>query len=243
LIVSTRSFTLIVPAAGSGSRLGSEVAKPYIKVGGQTLLEHALAPFLKLDELKEIIIVTSGPYRAQAESILESLNIALSLHVVAGGRERQQSIMNALTIADKSIPFIAVHDAVRPFVTADQIRQCLKRATSSRAAILAVPVRDTIKTVDESGSQIVNTPDRRLLWQAQTPQIFEADLLRQAYQKAVKNRFEGTDDSSLVERMGVDVHLVEGSHQNMKITYPEDLELAAIKLSGGSAMDRDERRR
>lgn len=220
-------IALIIPAAGSGSRLQTETPKPFIEIAGKSILQHTLSRFLHLDALSTIIIATSSNY---LESIRELLSGDIAgaggkkLLVVEGGSERQHSIYNALQHVGDS-EYVIVHDAVRPFVSAGNISDCLEVAAETGAAVLGVKAKDTIKRTNRGG-MIEETPSRNTLWQAQTPQVFQTSVLKKAYEAANEDNFTGTDDASLVERMGHPVKMVEGDHRNFKITYPLDLKLA-----------------
>lgn len=221
--------TLIIPAAGSGSRLQKEIPKPYISIAGRTILEHTVRPFLGIEALQQIIIATSQSYISRAREILESsVPSAISYRVIEGGSERQHSIRHGLESTFES-DIIIIHDAVRPFVRTSDIRNCCKTALEMGAAVLGVPAKDTIKQVD-ADRIIQNTPSREKLWQAQTPQVFKAEVIKEAHRKAFEDNFVGTDDASLVERLGYAVKMVEGKRTNFKITYPLDLKLAQILL-------------
>lgn len=222
-------LALIIPAAGSGTRLNSSVPKPYLEIGGRSILEHTVGKFAQLEQLTSVIIACQAEHLEQTQAMLSPLlPEQIRLTVVEGGSERQYSIMNALEeVGDEELT--AVHDAVRPFVTPEQIKRCAVAAQQHGGAILAVPAKDTIKKV-ENGGRITETPDRNLLWQAQTPQIFRTELLKAAFQKAISEQYRGTDDASLVERVGGTVHVVEGSRENFKITYPLDMKVAEALL-------------
>lgn len=215
------AFSLIIPAAGSGERMQAKIAKPYLQLGNCTVLEHTLTCFMGLSGLKQVIVSTSKPFRIQTEEILHRLFPKIISKTVNGGIERQHSVYNALKEVDDEIKLVAVHDAVRPFVSEKSIQACLRKASESGAAVLGVPVRDTIKKVDNQGN-ILETPDRSELWQAQTPQIFWRTLLIDAYEQAMSDVKTGTDDASLVEAFGRVVSLVEGNRENFKLTYPID---------------------
>lgn len=225
-------FALILPAAGSGTRLGGAIPKPFLEIAGRSLLEVTLARFAACGGLTQVLIPVSDAWRGHAESLLERSFPDLPRRLVPGGRERQDSIRNALRSVDPDVRFVAVHDAVRPFIPPQTIRAAIGAARDHGAAVVAVPAKDTIKrsAADADGSHILDTPDRSTLWQAQTPQIFATDLLHEAYRLAERDGFTGTDDASLVERMGVKVRLVEGPRENLKITYPVDLRLAELLL-------------
>lgn len=223
--------TLIIPAAGYGSRLERETPKPYVQLAGRSIMEHTISRFAELDILKHIIVATSPENITGAQRILEEMVLEdVSIKVIAGGQERQHSIFNALKHVSET-ELVIVHDAVRPFVKTSHVKKCCEAALKSGAAILGVPAKDTIKRLDED-QFIQETPTRKFLWQAQTPQVFRTEVIQEAYEKAFEAHFIGTDDASLVERLGVKVKMVEGDRINFKITYPLDLKLAELLLEG-----------
>ncbi|RNC83730.1 MAG: 2-C-methyl-D-erythritol 4-phosphate cytidylyltransferase [Balneola sp.] len=223
-------LAVIIPAAGSGSRLGSRIPKPFIELEGSTILEHTIRAFLNVPSLSEIVIPTSKESVGRVEDIFKSLDREdLKMMVVEGGSERQYSIHNALKCVSDEIDLVAVHDAVRPFISANLIEACCEKAVGVGASIIAVPAKDTIKRINEA-YLIDGTPDRKFLWQAQTPQIFKKEIILEAYESARSNGFIGTDDSSLVEQLGYEVGVVEGDRRNLKITYPIDLKIAELIL-------------
>ncbi|MGN8225154.1 2-C-methyl-D-erythritol 4-phosphate cytidylyltransferase [Gracilimonas sp. BCB1] len=225
-------LSVIIPAAGSGERMGSDIPKPFIKVGDKTILEHTISRFLEVPDVAQIIIATSKSYIPTIKSLFEQLSADIQLDVVEGGAERQFSIYNALKLVSAECELVAVHDAVRPFVRKQLIEECCEVASSIGGAVLGVPAKDTIKKVD-ADKVIESTPDRSVLWQAQTPQVFQKELLVRAYESALDESFIGTDDASLVERLGGAIQMVEGDRENLKITYPVDLKVAELILGVG----------
>lgn len=221
---------LVIPAAGQGRRMQKETPKPYLQLSGRTILEHTIRRFLPLEGLRQVLVATSEHYLETAESILHNLLPEEILgQCLVGGRERQHSIYNALGELSE-VDLVMVHDAVRPFVSVEQIAACCRAASEVGGAVLGVPAKDTIKRVDDQ--QIIReTPSRDYLWQTQTPQVFRKQLILRAYEKARDDRFTGTDDSSLVERLGAKVKMVEGDRSNFKITYPLDLKLAKLIIN------------
>ena len=223
-------LAVIVPAAGSGTRMGSRLPKPFLKLQDLTILEHTIRCFAKMEAVTQIVISTSEEWMDEVNAILNKYKEDVEkLSVVTGGDERQYSIYNAFSVIDEGIPLIAVHDAVRPFISEELVINCSKSAQEFGGAIIAVPAKDTIKKIDLDFS-IVVTPDRSSLWQAQTPQIFKRELLISAYKSALESGFLGTDDASLVERIGGTVKVIEGDRRNLKITYPIDLKIAELIL-------------
>ncbi|MDZ7716029.1 MAG: 2-C-methyl-D-erythritol 4-phosphate cytidylyltransferase [Balneolaceae bacterium] len=218
-------FALIIPAAGSGSRLNTETPKPFIEIAGKTILEHTLSKFFILERLSKIIVATSSGYLEKVEELIsDDIPQGKTLKVIEGGSERQHSIYNALQHIG-NCEYVIVHDAVRPFVKEEHIEQCCNTASEMGASVLGVKAKDTIKRTSEN-DLIEETPSRSNLWQAQTPQTFKSSILVEAYEAARKDNFVGTDDASLVERLGYPVKMVEGDRMNFKITYPLDLKLA-----------------
>lgn len=193
---------------------------------------HALSCFQNLPELKQVVISTAAEYRKEALEIANRVFPNLAVSCVAGGRERQDSILHALSEVGSNIEYVIVHDAVRPFTDQLSIENCLETAKKTGAAILSIPARDTIKVADKN-RVIQSTPDRNTVWQAQTPQIFRKQILERAYAHANSSGYTGTDDASLVEHLGESVSLVEGSYNNFKITYPPDLKYAEMLITGG----------
>lgn len=227
-------LAVIIPAAGSGTRMGSSKPKPFIELGDHPILWHTIFAFSCVDFVEQIIIPTSAEWMNEVSEICSSIpNQEIQYDVVPGGAERQFSIQNGLDYLVNDIGLVAVHDAVRPFIKHNLIIEACKKAVKFGGAIVGVPAKDTIKKVDVELS-IAETPDRRYLWQAQTPQIFTKELLISAYKSALEDNFVGTDDASLVERIGGDVKLVEGDRANLKITYPIDLKIAELILKDGA---------
>src|SRR5690606_29096334 len=165
---------------------------------------------------------------------IASYSLSKVTAIVPGGSERQASVYEGIKAMPDDVRWVAVHDGVRPFIGEARVRSCLSEARVTGAAVLAVPVKDTIKVADQTGV-IQSTPDRRSLWAIQTPQAFRLDLLRAAHEQALREEYIGTDDSVLVERLGVQVRIAEGTYTNIKITTPDDLlwaETIAAKYGG-----------
>lgn len=207
-----------------------EIPKPFLEIEGKTILEHTVRRFTGFNELVKVVIATSEEFFEAAGNLRRILPNDVPLEVIEGGAERQSSVYKALQVIDDSDGLVVIHDAVRPCVKQEEISRCLLAARLSGAAILGIPLRDTIKEVGNDRT-ILNTPNREHLWQAQTPQIFGVDVIREAYENAHTLNFSGTDDASLVEAIGKKVVIVEGSAENFKITYPFDLEIAKILLN------------
>jgi 2-C-methyl-D-erythritol 4-phosphate cytidylyltransferase/2-C-methyl-D-erythritol 2,4-cyclodiphosphate synthase len=216
----------IIPAGGAGKRLGLEVAKQYLLLDSLPVLVHTLNAFQMTEIVSAVVLVVPKEDEASVQKqIVEKYGLTKVISVVAGGRERQDSVRNGLQSVSGTFDVVIVHDGVRPFVTPELIRRVVAAAAECGAASIGVPAKDTIK--ETTDDQIVSATLRRQnLWQTQTPQAFRYDILCRAYGEAHRDHFYGTDDASLVERTGVKVRMVTGSHENIKITTPEDLLMA-----------------
>ncbi len=218
----------ILPAAGSGSRFGGQIAKQFLEVAGAPILVHTMRRFDACEAIGAIVVALRAEEIEPFARSLPGYGLRKPVRLVPGGAERSDSILNALDAAREFAPaLVAVHDAVRPFVTPEQIAAVLARAAETGGAILALPATDTIKEVEDG--RIVGTLDRRRIWRAQTPQAFRFDLLLRANHEARaagRSSVLTTDDALLVEALGIEVAVVEGAARNLKITTPEDLVLA-----------------
>lgn len=214
---------VLVLAAGRGERLGGATPKGFVRLHGRTLLERSVSTLLAVPGVDAIQPVVPPP-QLRDGSELGLPDDPRVLAPIPGGAERQDSVALGLAALPDSVEWVAVHDAARCLVEVGDVVRVLRAARESGAALLAVPVHDTIKRVREG--RVVETPPRSECWAAQTPQVFRADLLREALAKARADGVTGTDDAQLVERLGVPVCVVAGSPRNLKITRPEDLVLA-----------------
>lgn len=220
----------IIVAGGSGKRFGSKTPKQFLELAGKPVIFHALQRFDDCPSVDEIIVVlpstkTSGFLERAAKYNLQKLK-----SVVAGGLTRTESVWNAFKTIDASkAEIIAIHDGARPLVTNAEIERTIKKAKENGAACLVAPVTDTIKEINESGT-ILQTIDRTKLRHALTPQCFSYEILRRAFSEIDVLNHQATDESFLVEQLGVTVSIVEGDPHNLKITVPEDLILAEALL-------------
>ncbi len=213
----------VIVSAGKGVRFMEGKKKQFLSLAGKTILAHTLDPFEKCPMIRSIhLVVGYEDMDYCLKEIVEKHQYRKVSYVVPGGKRRQDSVRNGVDILPDDTEIVVIHDGVRPFVTQEMIEESIRSASRYRAAVLAMPVKDTIKMVNPKGI-VLKTLDRDTLWQIQTPQAFQAPLLREALRKASEEGFLGTDDASLVERLGVDVHIVPGSYTNIKITTPEDL--------------------
>src|SRR5574344_1040971 len=219
----------IVPAAGAGKRLGLGINKAFAKLAGVPLLVHCLHMLEKTKLVTEAIVVLAPAEVEEGEQLLDRYQPeyfpALPIKVVAGGKERQDSVANALAAVPDDAAYIAVHDGARPFAGRAVFERTLAAAKEQGAAIAAVPVKNTIKVVDASGV-VVDTPMRSTLVAVQTPQVFRASLLKEAYAALAAKPAAVTDDASVVELLGHRVVEAQGRYEKIKITTPEDLVLA-----------------
>lgn len=219
------SIAVVIPAGGAGQRMGG-VAKPLLELAGRSLLQRSVQPFLDRTDVHWIVIALPSELAAAPPHWLMSDR---RIDIVAGGAERGDSVRNALAAVPIEADIVLVHDAARPLISAEVIERCIAAAADGLSAIAAIPVTDTVKEVDEGG-RVTATPDRRTLWSAQTPQAFPAEVLRNAHARAAADRVSTTDDAALVARYGGTVIVVEGAPENLKITTPADLVVAAALL-------------
>ena len=220
----------IVVAAGSGTRLGGNRPKQFLELGGIPIIIHALRQFERCHDINEIVTVLPAEETAGFSSQAKEFGLRKLSRVVAGGETRAQSVQRGLAAISEA-EIVAVHDGVRPFVTPEEIARVVQAAKTSGAAVLVAPVADTIKEVE--GNRIVRTVTRNKLRRALTPQCFRFEILKRAYEaldQAEAAGVEVTDESFLVERLGVEIVAVEGSARNIKITREEDLALAEALL-------------
>jgi 2-C-methyl-D-erythritol 4-phosphate cytidylyltransferase len=225
--VSKKKVAVIIPAAGQGVRMGFH-KKQLLRLDGVPILVHTLRKFAACPEITEIWIAAPAEDLAEIREIVNQEHFGKDVRVVAGGARRQDSVENCLRALSPGTDLVAVHDAVRPFVTPEQITAVIEAASKTGAAILGILSVDTVKQV--ARTRILGTIPRDRIVLAQTPQVFRFDILLQAFDKAREEGFSGTDESSLVEHLGVEVTVVTGSDRNLKITKPADLELAHFYL-------------
>ncbi len=217
---------VVIVAAGRGSRMRTAESKQYLQLGQKPILVHTLQLFQNIHEVDEIILVVGEADVDRCRGYVQSYALTKVTSVQAGGAERQDSVKKGIDALEAGTEWVLVHDGVRPFAATEHVIACYRKAQETDAAVLAVPVKDTIKIVNEA-KQIQSTPDRRSLWAIQTPQAFRLSVLREAHERAEAEAFIGTDDSMLVERLGITVQVVEGDYYNIKITTREDLPWAA----------------
>lgn len=235
LSIQPMKTAVIIAAAGIGARMGSGQPKQYMEVGGRPIICHTLDRFREakcIDEL--IVVVEPGRDVAFRNDILISFGYPKHWRVTEGGKLRQESVANGLELVPPDCDVVLIHDGVRPFITANQIETAAQVAARDGACVVAAQVKDTIKRVSGDGL-IVETVDRERLWNAQTPQAFLCGILKEAFTAAARDGFVATDDAGLVERLGFNVTIIEGSHQNIKITTPADMAIAEAILNNTRA--------
>ncbi|NQU95981.1 MAG: 2-C-methyl-D-erythritol 4-phosphate cytidylyltransferase [Candidatus Omnitrophica bacterium] len=219
----------IVPSAGKGKRLGSGQDKPFVTLGGKPILANTLEALESCKFIDDIIIVVSGNKLKACSELVKKYKFRKVYAIVRGGKKRFDSVKNGLSKVQNA-NFILIHDGARPFIDRELMKKVFVAAKKYGAALCATASKQTLKSV--SGNLFIKeTPERKFIWEAQTPQAFKKDLITKAYKKS-KNR-NATDDSYLVEKLGHKVKIVKGSYRNIKITTPEDLILARALIKKG----------
>lgn len=224
--------TAILVAAGKGTRMGANINKQYIELQKKPIIAHTLGVFQQAPLIDKIILVV-GEKEIDfcKKNIVDKYDINKVSAIVKGGKERTDSVYNGLRAIDEACDVVVIHDGARPFVTEGMLAAAISTAKDMGAAIIGVPVKDTIKVINED-MQVANTPAREFLWAIQTPQAFNFSLLKGAYEQ--RAQFHGlTDDAMLLEKLGYPVKVLMGSYENIKITTPDDLLLAQEILKKG----------
>ena len=223
--------TAIVLAAGQGKRMHRKIQKQFLEIGGKPILYYSMECFQKSPLIQDIILVTGEDMISYCQSeIVEKYGFTKVCKVTAGGKERYDSVYAGL-LCCQDTDYVYIHDGARPFVTEELIQRGYEAVKRTNACVMGMPSKDTVKLADPSG-YIKETPDRKIVWNIQTPQIFSYDLIRGAYESIRKKDMSNvTDDAMVVEQeTGTKILLVEGSYQNIKITTPEDLAVAEAFL-------------
>jgi len=223
--------TALIPAAGMGKRMGAGMNKQYLLLSGRPILAHTLDLFERAPFVDDVcLIVPEEEIPLCRENVVERYGFRKVRALVAGGSERQHSVRNGLlSLGSRDRDdVIIIHDGVRPFVPLQVVERSVDAARIHDGALVAVPVKDTVKVVRDG--IVLETPPRESLWLAQTPQTFRYGVIRDAHERAAAEGWIGTDDASLVERLGLSIRVVAGDYGNFKITTPEDLVLAEAFL-------------
>ncbi|UOF91870.1 2-C-methyl-D-erythritol 4-phosphate cytidylyltransferase [Fodinisporobacter ferrooxydans] len=218
----------VVVAAGSGNRMRAEIKKQYMTIGEEMLFIHTVRVFDLHPQIRSIVLVVSPGDEEFVTGVLRTYNWKKQIRVVAGGQTRQESVFYGLQALDEGSEYVAIHDGARPFLSQTILTNVIHKVYEYHAVAVAVPVKDTIAVVDDG--KIQSVPERSTLWSVQTPQAFQTALIRKAHAAAVQDLFSGTDDASLVRRLGHEVHIQIGGYSNMKLTTPEDLVIAQLVL-------------
>jgi 2-C-methyl-D-erythritol 4-phosphate cytidylyltransferase len=220
----------VIVSAGKGQRFMEGKKKQFYLLANKPILAHTLDKFEACPLIRSILLVVGQEDMDYClREIIEKYGYRKVAQIIPGGKQRQESVRNGIDVLPKETHLVVIHDGVRPFVTREMIEDSIRFAQRYGAVVLAMPVKDTIKVASSDGT-ILKTLERDSLWQIQTPQAFRAHVIKEAYQKAMEDRFVGTDDASLVERLGMKIHILPGSYTNIKITTPEDLILAKLFL-------------
>lgn len=214
---------VIIPASGKGKRFGGKALKQFLKIKGKEILAHTIEKFNSVKEIDEIIVATGKENVEIVKNLVKKYSLTKVTSIVSGGKERQDSVYNALNFmscSDNDI--ILIHDAVRPFVSTKLIKEIIKSAKRSKNVIPGLKVSDTLKRTDAKGI-VQQTIPRDNVWSIQTPQAFNYKMLSEAFKKARRNKFIGTDEAMLMERYGFKVKVISGEKSNIKITVKEDI--------------------
>ena len=226
----------IITAAGIGARMGFEKAKQFIDLCGKPMLAVTLSHFQKCNLIDRIVLVVSQDDVDYCKrEIVDRYKLSKVFKVIVGGKRRQDSVRNGVEAVADSCRWVLIHDGVRPLVTNGLIERVIKAAKDFRAVITGLPVKETVKEIDGQG-RVLRSVDRSRLWLIQTPQIFRWEDINLAHQEAVKHGWEeATDDAFLIEKMGIPVKIIEGEGNNIKVTTPQDLDIARFLISKKSA--------
>ena len=221
----------VIVAAGKGIRMNDAVRKQYLPLAGRPLLVHSLTLFEDCNLINKIILVVpEDDFDYCRNNILPMLKRKINL--VAGGKERQDSVYNGLIAVGENNGIVIIHDGVRPFANKEMLESSIKGAKKHGACIVGVPIQDTLKKISILNN-IEKTIERNNIWLAQTPQAFRYEIIRKAHENAKLKKYTGTDDAFLVEQIGSPVKIVKGNKNNIKITTREDLRLARLMLHAG----------
>ncbi|MGM0395745.1 MAG: 2-C-methyl-D-erythritol 4-phosphate cytidylyltransferase [Bacillota bacterium] len=218
--------SVIIAAAGMSNRMGSKINKQFIVIDNKPILAHTIEKFESCKYVDEIVVVSKEQEVDYCrKEIVRKYGYRKVTNIIKGGKERQDSIYNGIMALNERTDIVLTHDGARPFVRMESIVNGIKGALEHGACVVGVPLKDTIKVIEED-NLVHHTPNRALLWAAQTPQCFRIKLLKEGYEYAIAEGILGTDDSSLVEKKGYPVKMILGTYDNIKITTPEDLVVA-----------------
>jgi 2-C-methyl-D-erythritol 4-phosphate cytidylyltransferase len=240
-LMSSAEFSAIIPAAGRGRRMGGQGNKLLLELAGTPILILTLKIFESSPDIKEIIIPAAAGDIPVLEKLVKEYGIRKVSAIIAGGKERQDSVFNALKALQPDVQKVVIHDGARPLLPLRDLQNFLRQAEGLSAGIMAVPVKDTIKKINEAG-WVVETPVRQNLRLVQTPQFFDRRLLEKVHILASRQGFYTTDDAALMEWQGYPVRTIAGSYENIKVTTPEDILLAEAILKRRQGEQENENR-
>lgn len=221
---------LLIPSAGTGKRMGADRNKLLLHLRSQPIIAWTMLAAEAASSISWIGIISQPHDWEDLKAIMADLKLTKPIKLIAGGSTRQESVYNGLQALPADAKQVLIHDGARCLATPDLLNACAEAIRHCPGLIAAVPVKDTIKVVDESGI-IQSTPERSQLWAAQTPQGFDVELLKQCHAEGVRQGWEVTDDAALFEKCGIEVHIVPGEETNLKVTTPQDLAIAEFILS------------
>jgi 2-C-methyl-D-erythritol 4-phosphate cytidylyltransferase len=226
--------TAIIVAAGEGLRIGGKISKPYLPLCGRAMVLRTLDRFFAARSIEQVVLVVAAGELPRCEEILkgDSLLARRPWVLQRGGATRQQSVKAGLEMPGDDADIVVIHDGARPFVSPRLIDRCVESANQTGAVVVGLPARNTIKVVSDD-HRVLSTPDRKALWEIQTPQAFRREVIVEAHEWAVRAGVEVTDDAMLVEQVGKPVWVIDGEQTNLKITLPEDLWLAETMIREG----------
>ncbi len=227
--------TALVPAAGHGVRMGSNIPKQFLTLGLAPLIIHTLRTMEATPGIRDIIVMIPQNSEPKGlEVLVNTYELTKVTNIIEGGNTRQDSVSLGLQAASLDTDIIVIHDGVRPFATPEMFEHCIRAAQDVEGAIIATKIQDTVKRVSQEGT-IKETVDRTSLWAAQTPQVFQYRALQEALRCAYTDGVQMTDEAGLLERLGYTIKVVEGTSHNLKITTPKDLALAELLLQSTAA--------
>lgn len=225
-----KQISVVIVAAGSSNRMGLRTNKIFLDLCGQSVIERTIGAFTDIPEIFEIILVTRKDFFNDFKNILK--NISLNIKLVEGGSSREESTFNGLLKVSKDSNYVICHDGARPLISKKAILNVINELSNYKAVITGVKAKDTMKIIS-SDFEVVSTPDRRSLYNIQTPQAFEKNIILEGYKKFFEESAFATDDASIVEKLNVRIKLVEGEYSNIKITTIEDIDYARVLLERG----------
>lgn len=217
----------VIVAAGNSSRMKSAVSKQLMQIGGKTVIENTVSKFRNCEYVDEIVVVCP----LGDEDLYREL-LGNDIIIKCGGTTRQQSVFNGVSSTDDNCSIVSIHDGARPLISITDIKRVIADAEIYGASTLAVPLKDTVKIVKDN--VVIDTPDRNILFAVQTPQVFYKKDYLKAFRNALNNNAEFTDDCQLIEYLGAEVHITIGKYTNIKITTPEDIDIAEVLMKGST---------